>query len=635
MHGLVFRPDVEGLRGISVAAVVLFHAFPATLSGGFAGVDVFFVISGFLITALLLREQAATGRIDLVDFWARRIRRILPAATLVLVACMAVALWLPNFDSRTLAQHVVGASLFYLNWRRAKDGAEYLTDSDEQNPVLHYWSLAVEEQFYLLWPLAVALVAYVAARGGQRSFLKILGVLIAGLALGSFALNLVITPQDQSFAYFSTLTRAWQLLGGALMAVVLHKATLSPPQWLITTLKTAAALVLIASFGLLSKSGAYPGYAALAPTLAAMMLLAGGAVGRPSIVSTALAWSPLRALGRISYSLYLWHWPVFVFGAMATGTHDWQWAWIILSVLLAAAAYAWVETPVRQSRWLQGSTLATYALGAALLAASTGTALLMRSIGPDSVTLEDGTTFSRRAVKSDRAVVFDDGCLVRQVELEYGPCMYGDPAGKRTVVAFGDSHAANWFPALDAAAKANGWRVMARIKSGCRPRIDEHVRADGSPYPECPIWQSKVLKDIEDAKPDLILVASIAGKRPMDGEKQILDRLSKVAPLVLMRNSPTLPEAPIDCLYRTASAQACQWTWAQAIVPDGFPRTPPDQLPGNAVVVDLNDRICPDGLCRAIMDGRVFMFDQHHMSRSFVMRFVPDFKTILDNAKSR
>ena len=360
--GDAFRPDLEGLRGVAILAVLLFHAGIPGTSGGFVGVDIFFVLSGFLITGLLLREREERGSISLSGFYARRARRILPAALVVLVAIL-VASWfvLPPLDIPDVAKDVFASALFVGNIRFAIQATDYFAADVVRSPVLHYWSLGVEEQFYLLWPFLLVL----AMRFGGRVRLSA-GVLVAAVLVLSLVFAVVVTGIDAPWAFFSLPGRAWQLALGALLAVGAQRLARLP--WQVTSLAGWAGLAaVIASVVLISADMPYPGLIALVPSLgAAGLILSGG--GRLS-VGALLAIRPLRFLGLISFSLYLVHWPILVLPAAVLPFGEelpltTRALLALASVGVAVLSYRFIEQPFHRG-WLSRRPSAATLSGAA------------------------------------------------------------------------------------------------------------------------------------------------------------------------------------------------------------------------------------------------------------------------------
>jgi peptidoglycan/LPS O-acetylase OafA/YrhL len=589
-----FRPDIEGLRGVAVLAVIAYHVDPTAVPRGFLGVDIFFVISGYLITGLMWRELSETGRLDILEFWARRIRRIAPAAITVLLALAIAALFIPDFDGRRLGRHMVAAALSFFNWHQITKNIDYLAHDDSANPVLHYWSLSIEEQFYLLWPLMLLGLLWFA----RRLALPVIG----GLALLSLGSALCLAQLNPSLAFFGTGTRAWQLLAGAAVAIA--------PRLTGRTMRTVLAvsgLVLVVASITVAADAAYDQLFAVAATLGTALLLY--AAAEP--VRSALKVAPLAITGRISFSLYLWHWPLLVFlPATAVGTVS----ALGLAFAMAGMSYVWIERPARASRTLQQSKFLTYSLGAVLVACAVAAGAALISWGPNS-----------------QPVIYKDGCLLGRDAVAYAECAYGDIGSKRTVVLFGDSHAGNWFNALEDAAHRKQWRLLVRVKASCSPIDQPQQWADGSKYTECASWHRKVLAELRQNPPDLIVVSG-ARTGTARGEKRMLVRLAVVAPTVAVRDTPVLPIPAPKCL-RTRDTLDCAWLLADLTKAASYPMISVDDLHPTVHVLDLNELACPGGVCRAMRDGRLTMFDRQHFTAAFSASMSPEFERLLDRYK--
>ncbi len=341
-----FRPDIEGLRGLAILLVVLFHAAPGLAAGGYIGVDVFFVISGFLITGLLMRELDSRGRVDVRRFYVRRIRRLLPAASLAIgVTFLLSAMVIPPLDLPRVAGDGIASALSVANIRFAVAAGDYFSAEAAASPFLHYWSLSVEEQFYLVWP-ALLIVALALFRGPRGVALA-----VAAVAVISFGLAVVLTDVAVNWAFFSLPTRAWQLALGGLLAIAalrgLRAGRFLGVLVVVGWLGLVAVLVAGVAF---DAQLAYPGLWALAPTVGAVaIILAGDHRFGPGLV---LRTAPMRFFGRISYSLYLWHWPLLVLPAIAVGSElplEVRAGLVLLAVLIATASTLIVEEPIRRS----------------------------------------------------------------------------------------------------------------------------------------------------------------------------------------------------------------------------------------------------------------------------------------------
>ncbi|GAB2581591.1 hypothetical protein Aab01nite_58700 [Paractinoplanes abujensis] len=348
-----FRPDIEGLRAVAVVLVVLFHAGVPGVGGGYIGVDVFFVISGFLITSLMMREVRETGGLSLIDFYARRARRILPAAALVLVTTLLASYhWLGFLRGDEIAEDVAWSALFAANFRFGEAGVDYLASQDAASPVQHFWSLAVEEQFYFVWPAAIVLLIWLGFRWA-------IGYWLTAAVAASLAYSMWL---GGTWSYFSPATRAWELGAGCLLALIAHRLDRIPHRIATAMAGVGLSLIVIAAFTF-DETTPFPSYAAGLPVIATVLVLAGRG-------DSVLGRWPLVWLGRLSYSFYLWHWPVLIGaeqayeGTLTAGTR----ALLVLGSLgLAVVTYFGLENPIRRNVHLRRSQVLTLSLAAWLI----------------------------------------------------------------------------------------------------------------------------------------------------------------------------------------------------------------------------------------------------------------------------
>jgi peptidoglycan/LPS O-acetylase OafA/YrhL len=644
--GIKFREDIEGLRAVAILAVVLFHA-GGLLPGGLVGVDLFFVISGFLITSLLLEERRTTGSIDLLSFWARRARRILPSATLVLVCTAAVAAWFVSpLLLKQVGRDIMAAGFFGLNWRAALRAVDYSAPGDDASPVLHYWSLGVEEQFYFVWPLLLSGLLFVVYRSGRQSaglMMTAVGTLIAV----SFFYGLKETDTNQPLAFFSTFSRAWQLLSGALLAMLLASGFVINAR-ILPYLGIAGLVLLLWGFRYIDPEQGFPGWIAALPVLGAVAVILSGVAGSGPVYSL-LKTAPLRYIGRISYAWYLWHWPV-LFAGEVTFPAAGIWVHIgllALSFLLAAITHVLVENPVRFNPHLVQSNLRSLLLGLvlALSAVAAGWALTSYALN-QSVRLSDGTMLKFEDITNDRSPAYRTDCHISQLEVKHEECRFGAPAAAPEIVLFGDSHAAHFFNPVEAAATEANTAFLMRSKSGCAAVLGPIWNMKFKrQYTECDDWKVSVLREIAQIKPRLVILSSATLQSMMAPgtaspapeqerpelyrealRRMIAEVLEYADRVVLITDTPRLPEEPLLCLARHAGDEAaCEWP-LKSVTTGTFYVPSLAEFGDRVLAIDLSPAICPDGACKAVSNGEVIFYDQSHFTATYSLSLKDQFK---------
>jgi peptidoglycan/LPS O-acetylase OafA/YrhL len=365
-----FRPDIEGMRAIAVGLVLLFHCYGKPFTGGFVGVDVFFVISGFLITGLLLHEQVKDGRISIGRFYARRVRRILPASTLTVLLTIAAGYHLLGFISgNELAEDAKWTAVFGANIHFAQVGTDYLGSQLPPSPLQHMWSLGVEEQFYLVWPSLFLMLVVIARRSKRCNVFGVLATSLLVVIGASFGWSVIETSSNATWAYFSPLTRAWELALGALIAVIGPAASRLPARVHQVAALSGLAGIMVSALTF-TTSTPYPGWPVAIPVVSTALLIGAGCGNPRTVIGRALSVRPMQWIGARSYSLYLWHWPILMIAEQYAGHHlsPWQNSGLLLAAVAASAtSFRWVENPVRNSRELKSRTGLTLALGVVLI----------------------------------------------------------------------------------------------------------------------------------------------------------------------------------------------------------------------------------------------------------------------------
>ncbi|MFE3665599.1 acyltransferase family protein [Streptomyces sp. NPDC059164] len=677
-HRAAFRPDIEGLRAVAVLAVLAFHAGIPGAAGGFVGVDVFFVISGYLITGLLVREAITTGRIRLGAFFSRRARRLLPSAAVVLAAVAVAGAWLTVPLLRADLEHdVLAAALSVANWRFVSQQTDYLAAGHDQSPLLHFWSLAVEEQFYLVWAPLLAVIVLAAARAVRRgrAVRTVVALLTAGVAVASFALSLHWTRDSVSLAYLGTPSRIWQFAAGALLALLPWHLLRGPrPLRLVCGWAGAAAIVWCVTA--YDASTPYPGYAALVPTLgtAAVILAAIPGRGERNVqgaygVGRLLAAGAPRALGRLSYTLYLWHWPVLVLAEARLGALGWpaKTALTLAAVLPAFATMRWVERPLRRSRTVSELPRRGLAVGISavvlpvVLALVVGTTTLqllgpatpvdVRSLptgaaaGPSLLARADGSTLADGPVVPGPAQAREDfppdgGCQVAPAVTSSPPCLFGAVDSPDRVVLLGDSHAGQWFSPLLALASRRGWALQELVKQGCPlPELTVKSPQLGRTYRECDTWRDDTLDRLRTGpKPRLIVIASL-NRYTADRElllaawEKTLKRLRATgAPIVYVEGTP-VPGTDIPACVSGApdKTAACAFDRKDALPPDPLARRIAAGAVPGVRSVGVNAALCPDdgATCPAVRDRILLYRDDTHLTNVAAVVLAPRLERLL------
>ncbi|WP_069742599.1 acyltransferase family protein [Streptomyces sp. EN23] len=677
-HRAAFRPDIEGLRAVAVLAVLAFHAGIPGTAGGFVGVDVFFVISGYLITGLLVREAITTGRIRLGDFFSRRARRLLPSAAVVLAAVAVAGAWLTVPLLRTDLEHdVLAAALSVANWRFVSQQTDYLAAGHDQSPLLHFWSLAVEEQFYLVWAPLLAVIVLTAARAVRRgrAVRAVVALVTAGAAVASFALSLQWTRDSVSLAYLGTPSRVWQFAVGALLAL-LPWHLLRGPRPLRPACGWAGAAAIVWCVASYDASTPYPGYAALVPTLgtAAVILAAIPGRGERDVqgaygVGRLLAGRAPRAVGRLSYTLYLWHWPVLVFAEARLGALDWpaKTAWTVAAVLPALATRRWVEQPLRRSRTVSELPRRGLAVGVSavvlpvVLALVVGTTTLRllgpaapvdvgslppgAAAGPSLLARAEGPALAAgpvvpRPAQARADFPPDGGCQAAPAVTSSPPCLFGAVDSPDRVVLLGDSHAGQWFSPLLALASRRGWALQELVKQGCPlPELTVQSPQLGRTYRECDTWRDDALDRLRTGpRPRLIVIASLnrytADRRLLTSawEKTLKRLRATGAPIVYVEGTP-VPGTDIPACVSGAPDEtaACAFDRAKALPPDPLARRIAAGAVPGVRSVGVNAVLCPgDGpTCPAVRDRILLYRDDTHLTNVAAVVLAPRLERLL------
>ncbi len=671
-----FRPDIEGLRAIAVVLVVLSHAGISTFAGGYVGVDVFFVISGFLITTLLLKELGKTGTISLPGFYARRAIRLLPVSTVVLVTTVVAAwLWLPATRFKSISLDALFSTFYGINWRLAYEGTDYLNATAAPSPLQHLWSLAVEEQFYLIWPLLL-LAVWAGRRANRRALIA-----LSALVVVSLVVSIQQTDSAAPWAYFGSHTRAWELGIGALVAVgagFLRRT----PKALAAVLTWGGLVAVVIAAVTFDESTAFPGYVALLPVLGTAAVIAGGSSAGGWGAGKLIGTGPFRFIGKLSYGWYLWHWPVLMIWP-STFSRDPS---IKANLVFAAGALglAWVtyhliENPVRMRPWLRDRARRGLALGLVLSVSAAIFALIIGQFTPplpagpaaadtaaevaaapdprarltqlitDSLggTILPGNLTPKVPAAGDQSPqIYEDQCHFNYTQVKQSKaCVYGDPNGAKTMYLIGDSHAAHWFPAVEDVAKKHSWKLVALTKAACQlPEVLNFNEALKRPYTECVTWRDQIIQRAAAEKPDLVVMASndLDNGGIIGADGQIVERegpqdnplwvqawqktwakLSGI-PLVLLQDTPWPIEDAPECAAVNARRLAkCDRPVSRAIAEKARRDLVADAARTAGIrVVDPTPMFCA-AKCPIVVGNTLVYKDNSHMTLAYAHAIAP------------
>jgi peptidoglycan/LPS O-acetylase OafA/YrhL len=666
-----FRPDIEGLRAVAILLVVGYHTGSAAFRGGYVGVDVFFVISGFLITGQLYRELEKNGRVSLPAFYARRAIRLIPAAAAVVLATLGAAWhWLPPGSLRPMGWDALASGTYWMNIRLAVQGTDYLAEQRDVSPLQHFWSLGVEEQFYLVWPVLLVLASLLALSSwaSARSIRLVLWLVVAG----SFVLCVAQAGSGSPWAYFGLPARAWELGVGALIALGVRRLVLMNAGFAALLSWVGLSLIAVSAVFLSSRSA--PGWDLLTPVIGAALVIMGGCAGPSRGVVKLLGKSPMQGLGALSYGWYLWHWPILLIAPYVLGYQPSLLVKIALSVGALMPAYVSlvaIENRLRLSPAVKDRPWRGLAIGAGTTAFTAVVALLTLIIPLPVVTgtaavpaqasspvLTDLATLESMIEAGSLATALpagltpsladaptdfprDGDCLApvaaRSISYSIGMgCerrgyVAGTPAA--TVVLFGDSHAQHWYDALNVVAQARKWRLVVFVKSNCDAAIGQVTKtATGKvPYTECDQWRDEALTRIAQIRPSMVVMSSLSrGLNPL-GKTGNADtnwanawqatvrriRLSGAQP-VIIEDNPFPRTNVLDCLAEHPQAlRSCDLKASSVVDRSRQQAIHRMAEAGGVLDIDTTPWFCTATVCPLVVGDTLVYRDTNHITATY------------------
>ncbi len=650
-----FRPDIQGLRAIAVMLVALNHAGVSFLQGGYVGVDVFFVISGFLITGFLLRRQEQSGRVPFSEFYAARARRILPAATLTIVATVVASWHYLNYVRALSVFHdAIWSTFFAANIHFAQVGTNYFAQDNPPSPLQNFWTLAVEEQFYIVWPALLALLLI--ATRGRRPFL--VGATFV-LCMASLIFCIRDTETTQVGAYFSTIARAWELGLGALIAMLAPQLGRLPVR--LRALLTWAGMAAILIAGVKFSAGTqFPGYAALLPVVGSALVIVGGLGGAPRLgVGAVLRYQPFQFVGDVSYAFYLWHWPILVIVAEHLGhplTVRQNLGLLVVGFAVSVVSYLTVENPMRHAKLLAmpRAALALWPATVAMVLAVTSFAivsepalaeaapphaaivahpldtyhrLVAASVTPARLAQPIPSVLHPTVAQLGKDAPSVAGCIHRSAAGK--TCTLGDLHAHRSFAVLGDSHAAAWMSAFDYFAIHHHYRLIVLVHEGCTIGI---ASTGIDPVGHCGSgWFGMMLHHISDDHPQFLVVAQYFDPRvpPAQmylGLRQELKAFDRIVPrVVVMEDPPHHPLIdPVDCLLQSgATLGDCTLIFpadmnAQYATIAGIVHSHPSDR-----YLRTRQWFCADGKCPMVVARMIAFRDTDHISDTYARWLAP------------
>lgn len=650
-YPLGYRGDIEGLRALAILLVIGAHAGVPWLAGGFVGVDVFFVLSGFLITGLLLREVSTTGTVAFGKFYLRRLRRLMPALVLMVVVTALVAGVVLAPEEQLQQSGAAGAATLWIsNIYFALGRMDYFAPGAETNLYLHTWSLGVEEQFYLVWPLLILAFGKGLFAGRAKGLLLVLVVIVVSGFVGSW----VFTPKFPQWAFYMMPSRAWEFGLGALVGLCTLRGygthlvarqgggRIRVAGWL-------GLLMVVVPAAIYDGAMSYPGWRAAVPVVGAALVLYVGSFRADVGASHLLSCRPAQWFGQISYAWYLWHWPALLLAcAMANSHESWVRATAVMaSLLIAIASYRWVEYPLRHQAWWLSRRRVTV-LGSVLIVTLVN-ALSMQWSQSASSHMADPSALRYESARLDIPGIYAEGCDDYFRSSVVRPCSFGLSTAHSTVVLIGDSIAGQWFPAVKRIAAERNWHLVVLTKSAC-PMVDEivflgRIRRE---YTECATWRRDALAYVAALRPEMVVLSTSAAggfskNQWAQGTSRVLRSISSSTKRIfILRGTPVLPFDGPSCLEsraenpvksrRVPSCEAALSDVQNEMVMLALQEASAGFV--NAHVVDMDDLVCPHGVCEAERRGMVVFRDSQHMTASFAESLAAGLALRLDMPKT-
>lgn len=677
-----FRPEIQALRALAIALVLVYHLWPNYLTGGFIGVDVFFVISGFLITSHLVRDATSERGPKLSAFYARRARRLLPASLLVLMLLALITLLaVPQTLWQSYFSNIFASAFYFENWSLAASSVDYLAAGTGTIPVQHFWSLSVEEQFYLVWPVVI-LVCFLIARKAKGSTRRNTLFALSSIAVLSLVVSVVWTANDQQVAFFATPTRAWEFAAGGLISFV-PVAILSDNPGVKAALSWLGLAIVFASALVMNADTLFPGWVAVVPVVGTALVIFAGFTTHKFSPSPLYGSRPIQFFGKISYSLYLWHWPLIIMVPLILGQPLSVAAKVVVAVV--SVGVAWLsklfledrfvlrkpdstmtnQKLARQTRFTLVATFAAMAavgavcvppllytdqrVAAANVALADAIAAQPACFG--ALAIADSSCTSTIAVEDvvpspliARQDVSQQGCQQSSSRVEVLRCEFGVPNGIK-VALIGDSHTTQWLPVLQELSTQRGWNLTTFLRSGCSLGVSDTSQIGSAG--KCAQWGQSVIRQLQQEHFNYVFlsgrnywISSPDSKALSERAGEYADAWAEIqqtgAKVVVIKDTPQ-PVAggladPATCVFKAASTTDCGFPQAKGVGSVDPIALGAKKLNGIAVL-DMTSYFCRTVIevanCPAVIGGVLVYRDPNHMTATYSRTLLPYFEAQL------
>jgi peptidoglycan/LPS O-acetylase OafA/YrhL len=638
-----FRPEIQGVRALGALLVATFHIWFGRVSGG---VDVFFIVSGYLILGSLLRQAEKTGGIDLIGFAYRLSKRLLPAALFVILAILLGAwLFLPQTRWEFVIKEAIASTLYLENWKLIRQSVDYLAREELPSPFQHYWAIAIQGQFYVIFGVALAVYAFISRKVSGRAWKPILPICV--IFAGSLAYSIWLTIVDQPTAYFSTFTRLWEFALGGLLAAALPYLRLSYGMRL--ALGWIGFAAILSCGAILQVATLFPGYAALWPTLGACCVIAAGQTGSKLGADAILASRPLAYIGDISYSLYLWHWPILIFyraifnevhASFAAGL-----AILAISFVLSALTQRFVEQPfINMDRnaanpwpWLgkaaAGGLVTLLVAGGwygyvAKVKQDALAAPLDFAAYPGALAFDGPRTFGPGEmrpgplwVRDDKPVAYEDGCHQSLESTRLKACVYGDKDAAISIAIVGGSHSLMWLPAFQEIAARRDLKIIVMTKSSCL-FSSTYIGGIAAFKEQCAKWNEQALAKLLELKPSAVFTIATRGSGAEETIPQAYAEPWRALAaagieVIAIRDTPWMMFDVAECVeIAGADAPSCSRPRSSMLARVN-PIENAGDLPANVHYIDLSRYFCDDEICPPVAGNVLIYSDKHHISATY------------------